>query len=162
MKRLLFILCFVALLSAMEVGLEQKNQIFIEYSIKERGAVNSTLNIVVFKGNVQYTVLEVSGFNGEHIGQLEAVEPATYTFRAYDLDTGEDAESSIVISAQAMGLPPEHTVEKLKGEVAQEQGSLEAVSEEYSWLPYLIVVLFVVIVALVIFGNPLKNPKKKK
>ncbi|MBD3397633.1 hypothetical protein GF412_00680 [Candidatus Micrarchaeota archaeon] len=162
MRRLLFILCFVALLSAMSVELEQESQIFIEYKIEERGALDSSLTIVVFKDSTQYDVLQVSGFNGLHTGRIEALEPATYTFKAYNLDTGEDAEASITVSPQSMGMPNEQSVEQIKEDVAQEQASLEQVSMQFTWLPYLIVALLVVIAALIIFGNPLKKPKKKK
>jgi hypothetical protein len=162
MRKLLFILCFIALLSAMGIELTEKNFGTLEYSIEERGASNSNLTIIAFKGNVQLMVQEVQGFNGIYSGEISIIEPGTYTVKAFNENTGKRAEASISLAPQEKLLPTEESVEKLRGEIAQEQLSLETVSEQAPWLPYLIVVLFVFIVALLIFGNPLTKPKKKK
>lgn len=162
MRRLLFTLCFVALLSAMSIELTEKNFGTLEYSLEERGAYNSNLTIIVLKGNVQYTVQEVTGFNGLYTGEIPILEPGTYTVKAFNANTGGKAEASINLAPQEEFLPTEESVEELKEEIAQEQLPLEIVSEQFPFLPYLIVGLFVVIVALLIFGNPLKKPKKKK
>ena|GEM_PF-982494 len=163
MKNLLFILCFAAIISAsMTVEVEGKGFSTLVYHVEEAGALNSTLTVVVLEGNTQQVVQEVSGFNGLYTGEISALAPGTYTVKVYNLDTGNIGQAGITFAPQEELLPTEEAVEELQEQAAEEQTSLAPVTEQYPWLPYLIVALFVVIVAIIIFGNPLKKPKKKK
>ncbi|MCP4647418.1 MAG: hypothetical protein GY852_06740 [bacterium] len=163
MKNLLFILCFVAFLSAtMIVEVEEKGFATLVYHVEEAGALDSTLTVVVMEGDTQQTVQEVTGFNGLYTGEVQVMEPGTYTVKVYNLNTGQDGEATINFAPQEKLLPTDESVEQLKEQAAEEHVSLEPITEQYPWLIYLIVVLFVIIVAMLLFGNPLKKPKKKK
>jgi hypothetical protein len=162
MKRVLFALCLFAMLSAMEITLDQQNPAFIEYRIEERGAADSTLTLVVAKDNVQHHVEEITGFDGLYTGQFPALGPGTYTVVVYDINTSEVGEASITIAPIAAPEEIEESLEGAKAEYGEEQAVFEDIEEQAPWLPYLIVVLFVLIVALLLFGNPLKKQKKRK
>ncbi len=163
MRNLLFILCFAAIISAsMSVEVEGKGFSTLVYHVEEAGALNSTLTVVVLEGNAQQAVQEVTGFNGLHTGEISALAPGTYTVKVYNLDTGNIGQAVITFAPQEELLPTEESVKELQEQAAEQQTSLAPVTEQYPWLPYIIVALFVVIVAIILFGNPLKKPKKKK
>jgi hypothetical protein len=163
MRNLLFILCLVAFLSAsMNVEVEGKGFSTLVYHVEEAGALNSTLTVVVLEGNTQHAVQEVTGFNGLHTGEIPGMSPGIYTVKVYNIDTGNVGQAGIDFAPQETLLPTDESIEELKEQSAEQQLSLDPVTEQYPWLPYLIVVLFVVIVAMILFGNPLKKSKKKK
>ncbi len=163
MRNLLFILCFAAIISAsMSVEVEGKGFSTLVYHVEEAGALNSTLTVVVLEGNAQQAVQEVTGFNGLYTGEISALAPGTYTVKVYNLDTGNIGQAVITFAPQEELLPTEESVKELQEQAAEQQTSLAPVTEQYPWLPYIIVALFVVIVAIILFGNPLKKPKKKK
>ncbi len=164
MKNLLFILCFAAIIFAgtMNVEVEGKGFSTLIYHVEEAGALNSTLTVVVLEGNTQKAVQEVTGFNGLYTGEISALPPGTYTVKVYNMDTGNIGQAEINFAPQEKLLPTEESVVQLKEQAAEQQTSLAPVTDQYPWLPYLIVALFVIIVAMLLFGNPLKKPKKKK
>jgi len=164
MKNLLFILCFAAIISAatMNVEVESKGFSTLIYHVEEAGALNSNLTIVVMEGNAQQAVQEIKGFNGLYTGEIPAMGPGTYTVKVYNLDTGNVGEATITFAPQEELLPTEESVEQIKEQAAEKQTSLTPITDQYPWLIYLIVALFVIIVAMLLFGNPLKKPKKKK
>ena len=159
---MLFILCFVAILSAMSIELKETIPGLIEYRIEDRDAYNSSLVIVVLKGNTQHAVYRVEEFNGLHSEQFQMIGPGTYTVTAYSMDTGNTAESEITISPQKISQETKKAFEEIEKGLIEEQAAVALSEEQTSWLTYLIVGLFIVIVIMLLFGNPLKKPKKKK
>ena len=162
MKQLLFALCLVVLIFSMSVELEQPRTGSIKYTVIERGALNSTLHLVVTKGDVQHSVFTIEGFNGLYSGEFFIVAPGDYTVKAYNLDTGNTAQAAIKISVPGVVPSGETPIEKIEEQFAEQSAAIREEPEQMAWVPYLIVVLVVVIAALLLFGNPLKKPKKKK
>ncbi len=159
MRTALFILCFVALIFPMSVGLEEKTPYTLEYRIEERGAYDANLTLVFFRDGTQFYVEEVYGFNGLHEGELQVLDRGTYTLRAYDTTTGDTGEAALAVSELPSGsLSEAAPTAELQEEYEEVSTTLEQAG--FSWLPYLIILLFVFLVVLLLFGNPFKKKKK--
>ena len=162
MKQILFALCFVALLSAITVEMEEGAFGTIEYTIEDRNAYNSTLTIVVMQGEAQHSVYSIEGCNGLYDGKFQILEPATYTIKVYNLDTGEAGEATLSISPEKTAAQAASAVEEVKEEATAQQVIIDIPQEQESWLIYLIVGVFIVLIVVILFANPLKGKKKKK
>jgi len=162
MKYLLFALCFVALLSAITVELEEGAFGTIEYTIEDRNAYNSTLTIVVMQAGAQHSVYTVDGYNGVYSGEFQILEPDTYTLKVYNLDTGEIGEATLAMPPEKSSAAVAPAVEVAKEESTKQQTIIDLPQEQESWLLYLIVGVFILIILVILFANPLKKHKKKK
>ena len=162
MKQLLFILCLVALLSAMSVELEQPRMGSIKYTISERGALNSTLYIVVLREGVQHGVLTIEGFNGLYSGEFPIFSQGEYIVNVYNLGTGKTAQAKMMVSAPDAIPAGETSIEEIEQQFAEQAAKIREEPEYMEWVPYFIVALVVVIAALLLFGNPLKKPREKR
>ncbi|MBD3390102.1 hypothetical protein GF415_04105 [Candidatus Micrarchaeota archaeon] len=159
MRTALFILCFVALVFPMSVELEEKTPYMLEYRIEERGAYDANLTLVFFRDGTQIYAEEIQGFNGLHEGELQVLERGTYTLKAYDTTTGDTGETALTVSELPSGsLAESAPTAELQEEYEDASTTLE--QSGLSWLPYLIILLFVFLVALLLFGNPFKKKKK--
>ncbi len=162
MKRLLFALCFVALLSAVTVELTEGMLGSVEYTVKDPDARDSSLTIVILKGDTQYAVYSEPDFDGVYHNSFQVVEPGEYTLRAYNMDTGGAGESTIVLSPAQNNSPLQKAIEETKKETTEQQVLIDIPDEQASVLPYLIIGFFILLLAIVLFANPFKKKKKKR
>jgi len=94
--------------------------------------------------------------------QILLSKPGSYTVRAFNADTGASTEEPLYLVPPPE--PPAQMVELLEEaeeERVEKQISLD-ITEQMPWLPYVIVALFIILIVLFFFGNPLKQPSKKK
>lgn len=158
MKAMLLLLCAFSLLFAMELDVQEKEFGNIEYTVRELGSSNSTLHVALIKGQSQYYFESVDGFNGVYKGSIPLLPPGTYTLNVADLNTGDSAEKTFsVLPSSAEGV--QKNLGEMKSEVVEESTNLH-MEESFPLLPWVIVGLFVVIMVILIFANPLKKKKK--
>lgn len=156
MKKLFALICMFALVFPMELEINQLTVGYYEYSVKELNAVNTSLQVVVLKEGKQYYVEDIAGYNGLHRGKLTLREPGRYMVTAFNTQTGESAEAGVVVAAPAISQEAQQEFEAEQQKQAEEYLEIPA-QEIVPGLPFIVVGLFVVLVALILFGNPLKK-----
>jgi len=114
------------------------------------------------QGEAQHSVYSIEGCNGLYDGKFQILEPATYTIKVYNLDTGEAGEATLSISPEKTAAQAASAVEEVKEEATAQQVIIDIPQEQESWLIYLIVGVFIVLIVVILFANPLKGKKKKK
>jgi len=160
MKRLLFALVFVSLLCAMTLELEEKALGTIGYTIQEGGAHNTSLIVVMLQGNTQHSSQQTD-FDGVYQGTFYAIEPGTYTVRAVNPETGASAEAKITLLFQENTGELAELTQQVQEEQIEQAQTISIPEEQASWFPYLLVGVFLLIVIVILFANPLKKTKKK-
>ena len=161
MKQLLFALVFISLLCAMTLELEEKALGTIGYSVQEGGAYNTSLIVVVLQGDTQHSVYKTE-FNGLYKGTFHAVEPGTYTVRAVNPESGASADAKITISFAESTAELAQLTQEVQEEQIEQAQIISIPEDQAFWFPYVIVGVFLLIVIVILFANPLKKTKKKK
>lgn len=161
MKQLLFALVFISLLCAMSLELEEKALGTVGYTVQESGAYNNSLILVVLQGDTQYSVQETPDFNGFYKGTFHVIEPGTYTVRVVNPDTGASAEAKITLASQEHAAEIAQVTQNIKEEQTEAAQTIALPEDQTSWFPYLIVGVFLLIIVILLFANPLKKTQKK-
>ncbi|MEM4272017.1 MAG: hypothetical protein QXH30_00325, partial [Candidatus Bilamarchaeaceae archaeon] len=112
--------------------------------------------IVVMKDGKQYYVEDIPAYDGMHTGALTLRQPGQYLITAFNPHTGGEAEARVAVA------PPPLSEEFQKNASAEQQRQAEEylslpASEAIPGLPLIIVAVFIILVALLVFGNPLKK-----
>lgn len=119
----------------------------VRYSVAQRGAGGSHLFITVKKGDSQVQAFEVQDFSGVANGYVSLAESGTYRLIAVEADSGDYAEVQFEFAAPQPTPPPPALPSLVRG-----------VPDYLIWI---IAALAVVLVFLLMFGNPLRQKPKK-
>lgn len=156
MKSVLLLLCAFALVFAMDLEIRQVSLGAYEYTVKELNAVNTSLQVVVMKEGKQYYVEDFANYDGYQKGRLTLLQPGNYEVTAFNPNTGGTAVSTIAITSPTISEEFRENFSEQQKQAIEEQTRIP-VEQIIPGLPYIIVGLFVVLVALIVFGNPLKK-----
>lgn len=156
MKSLLVLLCAFALVFSMELEVSQVYVNYYEYQVKEINAMNTSLQIIVMKDGAQYYVEDISEYDGLYRGKLTLRQPGQYVVTVINPETGQSAEATIAVTAPVLSEEFKQNFSAQQQQAVEEQISLPA-EEIIPGLPLLIVGIAIVLIALLVFGNPLKK-----
>ncbi len=149
-------LCIFALVFSMELEISQISLGYYEYKVKELNAMNTSLQIVVMKDGKQFYVEDIQEYDGLHKGALTLRTPGQYQVSAFNPQTGASAEAGVAVSSPVLSEEFQQNFSSEQQKQAEEYISIPA-EEIVPGLPFIIVGLFVILVALILFGNPLKK-----
>lgn len=156
MKRLFALLCMFALVFSMDLEINQVSIGYYEYKVKELNAVNTSLQILVMKDGKQFYVEDVPGYDGLYRGSLTLRTPGQYLIAASNPQTGASAEAGLIVSSPVLSEEFQENFTAGQEQAIEENISIPA-QELIPGLPFIIVGIFVILIALLVFGNPLKK-----
>lgn len=156
MKRIFALLCMFALVFSMDLEISQVSIGYYEYKVKELNAVNTSLQIVVMKDGKQFYVEDIAKYDGLHKGSLALRQPGQYLISAINPQTGASAEAGLIVSSPVLSEEFQENFSAGQEEAIQEKISIPA-EELIPGLPFIIVGISVILIALLVFGNPLKR-----
>jgi len=150
MRGLLLFLLFVCILSAeITVYVSQiEDTNAVRYSIYQRDVSGGHLQLVLKQGNNQLMVTDVQNFNGAASGHFSLSEEGAYRLAAFEETTGEYGEAEFTFAL------PRPSPEFLEGP----KPIIAGVPDYLFWLA---LVVAIILVFLLIFGNPLTQKPKK-
>jgi len=146
---LLFLL-FVCILSAqITVSVSQvEGTNAVRYSVYQRDVSGGHLQLVLKQGNNQLIVTDVQNFNGAASGHFSLSEGGTYRLAAFEEKTGEYGEAEFEF------VPPKPSPDFLEGP----EPIIPGVPDYLFWLA---LVVAIILLFLLIFGNPLAQKPNK-
>ena len=150
MRGLLLFLMFVFLLSAeISVYASQiEGSSTIRYSVSQRDVSNGHLQLVLKKGTTQLMVTDVQDFNGVTSGFFTLADPGTYRLAALEETTGEYGEAQFGFAPPQPNNPPQQQATPI----------IPGVPDYLFWMALAVAII---LVFLLIFGNPLTQKPKK-
>ena len=156
MKRIFALLCMFALVFSMDLEINQVSIGYYEYKVKELNAVNTSLQVVVMKDGKQFYVEDVPKYDGLQRGSLTLRTPGQYLITAFNPQTGASAEVGLVVSSPVLSEEFQQNFSAEQNQAIEEKISIPS-EELIPGLPFIIVGISVVLIALLVFGNPLKK-----
>ena len=149
MKRVLFALLAMAMLfSEMTIELDQlENSNIVEYTVTATGVRDGILKVSVFSGNRQVSVQTVNDFDGVAKGFLTLSGSGAYKVKVLETTTDAYAETEFTFS--------EPSIQTSTGPEFISGGEIP------EWVGLLGAALAIIVVILIIFGNPLSEKKKE-
>jgi hypothetical protein len=150
MRGLLLFLMSVFLLSAeISVYASQiEGSSTVRYSVSQRDVSNGHLQLVLKKGTTQLMVTDVQDFNGVTSGFFTLADPGTYRLAALEETTGDYGEAEFSFAPPQPNAPPQEPANPI----------IRGVPDYLFWLALIVAVI---VVFLLIFGNPLTQARKK-
>ncbi len=156
MKSVLILLCAFALVFSMDLEISPFALGYYEYTVKELNAVNTSLQIVVMKDGAQYYVEDIGKYDGLYKGNLSLRQPGQYTITAINPKTGESAETMLAVASPVLSDEFKANFSAEQKQVVKEATSIPA-EQIIPGLPFIIVGICIILIALIVFGNPLKK-----
>lgn len=143
----LFSLCILSAQITVYVSqVEDTNA--VRYSVHQRDVSGGHLQLVLKQGSTQLMVTDIQNFNGAASGHFSLSEEGAYRLAAFEETTGEYGEAEFTFT------PPRPSPEF-------NQGPKPIVPGVPDYLFWLALVVAIILVFLLIFGNPLTQKPKK-
>lgn len=150
MRSLLLFLLAIFLLSAeITVYVSQlPDSSAVRYSVLQSDVHDGHLQLILKKGDTQLQVTDVQNFNGVATGFFSLQEGGAYRLAAYEETTGDYGEAEFTFTEPQPKAPPL-------------EGAKPIIPGVPDYLFWLALIVAIILVFLLIFGNPLTQKKTK-